>query len=153
MIALSGSIPGELAAEVPDVSGSTLAQAARTTILASIDPNETQPDRNRTVEQWLRSLTKGHVRSIVWAGGGCRSKRVETPRDAGGRWCGRAEIRLSRPSGPSDTPMIEIYFEKPTGGQPGTPYAFRGIVRMDAVEEYTRFTFDFETAWQVRFPK
>lgn len=129
------------------------AEAAPTTIPGSIDPNETQGESTRTVERRLRPRTGGGARAIIRASGGFRSKQVETPRDAAGRWWGRATIRRSKPSGPNDTTMIEIDFEKPAAGNAERACAFRGIVQTDGVEACTRFASDFETTWPARFPK
>jgi hypothetical protein len=52
-----------------------------------------------------------------------------------------------------DTPMVEIYFEKPDHGHLGTAYAFRGVLMTrDGDPDYIRFRKDFEAGWNERFP-
>ena len=53
----------------------------------------------------------------------------------------------------SDSPLIEIYFEKPVQGRPGAAYAFRSLMTTrDDGPDYGRFRKDFEALWDERFP-
>ena len=64
-----------------------------------------------------------------------------------------ATIALAHPKDRKDSPIVEIYFEKPDQGRPGKAYAFRGtMVTRDGGPDYVRFRKDFEAVWEERFP-
>ena len=63
----------------------------------------------------------------------------------------QATVTLVHPKDKDDTPIIEIYFEKPNQGRPGKAYAFRAAMETKDGPDYIRFRKDFEGAWNERF--
>jgi hypothetical protein len=130
------------------VANSVLVAAAKATPLKLIDYDQVLCRNDRTVEQWLRELTAGEAKAIVWTGGPCELVQPGTI-DAGSDWCAQASITLKHPRSPQDRPMVEIYFDTPTHGRPSPAYAFRGMIDDEGL---VRFRADFEGAWLERFP-
>jgi hypothetical protein len=131
------------------VANAALAAAARATPVRAIDYDEDRCD-SRTVAQWLTALTAGQARSVVWTGGPCEI--VGPGIDSGSDWCARAEVTLKSPLSSDDTPMIEVFFERPRRGRPGRAYAFRGVMQAADGQDMSRFRKDFEADWISRFP-
>jgi hypothetical protein len=130
------------------VADAALVAAAKATPLKLIDYDQVLCRNDRTVAAWLKALTAGDARAIVWTGGACAL--VDTnPIDSGSDWCAQAAILLKHPKDRSDKPTVEIYFDKPTGGRPSPAYAFRAMTEADGL---IRFRQDFETSWLERFP-
>ena len=137
------------------VSEAALEAAGRQATLDLIDYGSTYCDRETTVEEWLKALVGKQARSINWSGGQCVLVNDMRPGIDASEWayCAQAEIRLVSPKEKDDTPMIEIYLEKPKGGRPGVAYAFRGVMMTrDDGWDYIRFRKDFEALWDERFP-
>ena len=134
------------------VSRDALAKAARITILADLDPNKEQCRPERSVEAWLRDLIGKDAKVYAWTGGRCHLVNEINPLDTGGRWCGQAWIRYTKPLDKNDEAIVEIYFERPHAGRPGKPAAFRGVMRAVGGWDYTRFSAHFELDWRGRFP-
>lgn len=138
-----------------NVSGAALAAAGRQATLTMIDYGEDHCDGATTVEAWLTTLAGKQARSIAWAGGNCVLVNDMRPGIDASSWpyCARATITLVHPKNRNDTPVIEIYFEKPNQGRPGKAYAFRGVMETrDDGPDYIRFRKDFEAVWNERFP-
>jgi hypothetical protein len=131
------------------VADKALIAAAKATPLKLIDYNENLCRNDRTVAAWLKELTAGDARAIVWTGGGCELSNTLNGIDAGSDWCAQATILLKHPKDRSDKPMVEIYFDTPTHGRPSPAYAFRGITEDGGLQ---RFRQDFESDWLARFP-
>jgi hypothetical protein len=130
------------------VADTALIAAAKATPLKLIDYDQDLCRNDRTVATWLKELTAGDARAIVWTGGGCDLVDAN-PIDSGSDWCAQATILLKHPKGRSDKPVVEIYFDKPTHGRPSPAYAFRGITEDGGLQ---RFRQDFESDWLARFP-
>jgi len=130
------------------VANAELAAAARATPVKAIDYDQERCD-DRTVEQWLTALAGPEAREITWTGGLCQL--VGPGIDAGSSWCGQARVTLVHPLGHDDRPTIEVFFEAPSQGRPGRPYAFRGAMHAVDGDEISRFRQDFEAAWTSRF--
>jgi hypothetical protein len=132
------------------VADSALVAAAKATPLSLIDYDQVLCRNDRTVAAWLKELTAGDARAIVWTGGACQLADTIMPGDAGSDWCAQATILLNHPNNRADKPIVEIYFDKPTHGRPSPAYAFRAVIEEDGL---LRFRQDFETSWIVRFPR
>jgi hypothetical protein len=130
------------------VADTALIAAAKATPLKLIDYNNDLCRNNRTVAVWLKELTAGEARAIVWTGGGC-GLVDQNPIDSGSDWCAQATILLKHPKDRDDKPVVEIYFDKPNHGRPSPAYAFRAITEDGGLQ---RFRQDFETDWLARFP-
>ena len=131
------------------VADAALVTAAKATPLKLIDYDQVLCRNGRTVAAWLKELTAGDARAIVWTGGGCELATELNPMDSGSNWCAQATIQLKHPKDRSDKPMVEIYFDRPTHGRPSPAYAFRAMTEDDGL---IRFRQDFETNWLERFP-
>jgi hypothetical protein len=131
------------------VANTVLVAAAKATPLKLIDYNQALCRDHRTVQAWLKELTAGDARVIVWTGGRCELSNTLNPMDAGSDWCAQATILLKHPKARGDKPMVEIYFDKPSHGRPSPAYAFRAVTVDDGL---IRFRQDFESAWLARFP-
>jgi hypothetical protein len=130
------------------VADAALIAAARATPLKLIDYDQVLCRNDRTIAAWLKDLTAGEARAIVWTGGGCELVD-QNPIDSGSDWCAQATILLKHPKDRDDKPIVEIYFDKPSHGRPSPAYAFRAMTG-DAGLERSRQ--DFETDWLARFP-
>ena len=136
-------------------SKAALATAGRQATLKLIDYGNDYCDADTTVEEWLRALVGKHALNITWSGGRCVLVNDLRPGIDASSWpyCAQATVTLVRPKNKDDTPIIEIYFEKPVQGQPGEAYAFRGVMdTRDDGPDYMRFRKDFEAVWDERFP-
>ena len=131
------------------VADAVLVAAAKATPLKLIDYDQVLCRNDRTVEAWLKELTAGEARSIVWTGGACELNDPNNPIDSGSDWCAEATIHLKHPRSRNDQPVIEIYFDTPKHGRPSPAYAFRGVIDDEGL---VRFRGDFEGAWLERFP-
>jgi hypothetical protein len=132
-----------------------LAAAGRSAILKMIDYGSDYCDGDVTVEEWLKALVGKQARATAWSGGPCQLVNHMRPGIDASSWpyCAQATIRLVHPLNKDDTPMVEIYFEKPDHGHLGTAYAFRGVLMTrDGDPDYIRFRKDFEAGWNERFP-
>jgi len=130
------------------VADRALVAAAKATPLKLIDYDQDLCRNDRTVAAWLKELTAGDARAIVWTGGGCDLADAN-PIDSGSKWCAQATILLKHPKNRSDKPIVEIYFDTPTHGRPSPAYAFRAITEDQGLERFRR---DFESDWLARFP-
>ncbi len=131
------------------VANAVLVAAAKATLLKLIDYDQVLCRNDRTVQAWLRQLTAGDARAIVWTGGRCALSNTLNPIDAGSDWCAQATILLKHPKTRDDKPVVEIYFDTPSHGRPSPAYAFRAMTAEDGL---IRFRQDFESAWLARFP-
>ena len=131
------------------VADTALIAAAKATPLKLIDYDQDLCRNDRTVAAWLKELTAGDARAIVWTGGGCDLADTLNGIDTGSDWCAQATILLKHPKNRDDKPVVEIYFDTPTHGRPSPAYAFRGITEDQGLE---RFRQDFESDWLARFP-
>jgi hypothetical protein len=131
------------------VANTALVAAAKATPLKLIDYDQALCRDNRTVQAWLKELTAGDARAIVWTGGRCELSNTLNPMDAGSDWCAQATIQLKHPKARGDKPVVEIYFDTPSHGRPSPAYAFRAMTAEDGL---IRFRQDFESAWLERFP-
>src|SRR5215813_4343596 len=115
------------AARAETVSKAALAAAGRQAALEMIDYGSLYCDGAMTVEAWLNALVGKQARSISWTGGQCVLVHNMRPGFDASSWpyCAQATVTLVHPRGKDDTPLIEIYFEKPDHGHPGAAYAFR----------------------------
>ena len=135
------------------VRNDALAAAGRAALLRDIDYGEQHCDGALTVGEWLKALVGREARAIEWRGGACRLTTDLNPLDRGGDWCAQAFVTLAHPRNGDDTPMIEIYFDKPDRGRPGKPYAFRSVMTtLDDGPDYLRFRDGFEAEGRERFP-
>lgn len=132
------------------VADFALVAAAKATPLKLIDYDQVLCRNDRTVAEWLKEMTAGDARGIVWTGGGCELSDTIMPGDAGSDWCAQATILLNHPHDAHDKPIVEIYFDTPTHGRPSPAYAFRAITEDQGLE---RFRQDFENDWLARFPR
>jgi hypothetical protein len=154
LLALAWAVPAD-AQPAKSVSGVALVAAAKQATLRSIDYGEDRCDGDMTVTAWLTALVGAQARSIAWTGGKCVLVNDMRPGIDASAWpyCAQATVTLVSPKNRNDTPIIEIYFEKPEGGLPGTAYAFRGTMETrDDGPDYIRFRRDFEALWDERFP-
>ena len=133
---------------IKGVSDSALIAAAKATSLKLIDYDQVLCRNDRTVETWLKELTAGEARAIVWSAGPCRIVD-QNPIDSGGEMCAQATILLKHPLARDDQPVMEIDFDKPIHGRPSPAYAFRAIIREEGL---IRFRQDFEANWLARYP-
>jgi hypothetical protein len=137
------------------VSKAALAAAGRQATLKSIDYGSDYCDGEMTVEAWLKALVGKQARSITWTGGDCVLVSDMRPGIDASEWpyCAQATVALVDPKKKKDTPLVEIYLEKPEHGRPGKAYAFRGTMETrDGGPDYIRFRKDFEGLWDERFP-
>jgi hypothetical protein len=142
------------AANEPATTEAALAAAGRATPLKLIDYGTAYCDGAITAEAWLKALVGKHAREISWTGGQCVLVNDMRPGIDASSWpyCAQATVTLAHPKNKDDTPMVEIYFEKPEHGHPGAAYAFRGVlVTRDGDPDYIRFRKDFEAEWNERF--
>ena len=154
LLMMAWSLPVE-AQPSHGVSNAALVTAAKQATLKMIDYGEDRCDGAMTVETWLAALVAKEARSITWTGGKCVLVSDMRPGIDASSWpyCAQATISLVRPKNRKDTPIVEIYFEKPEQGRPGKAYAFRGSMESrDDGPEYIRFRRDFEAMWEERFP-
>jgi hypothetical protein len=131
------------------VANGVLVAAAKATPLKLIDYDQALCRDDRTVQAWLKELTTGDARAIVWTGGRCELSNTLNPIDAGSDWCAQATILLKHPKARNDRPVVEIYFDTPSHGRPSPAYAFRAMTAEDGL---IRFRQDFESTWLARFP-
>ena len=132
-----------------------LANAGRQATLKMIDYGTEYCDGASSVEAWLKALVGTEARSITWNGGKCVLVNDMRPGIDASSWpyCAQATITLVHPKDRDDSPLIEIYLEKPAHGRPGAAYAFRSLmVTRDDGPDYGRFRKDFEALWDERFP-
>jgi hypothetical protein len=151
---LAWSLPVE-AQPSRGVSNADLVTAGKQAAVKLIDYGEDRCDQDTTVEAWLTGLVGKEARNITWTGGKCVLVSDMRPGIDASSWpyCAQATISLVRPKNRKDTPIVEIYFEKPEQGRPGKAYAFRGSMESrDDGPEYIRFRRDFEAMWEERFP-
>jgi len=137
------------------VPKSSLAAAGRSATLKLIDYGEAYCDGETTVEAWLKALVGKQARAITWTGGQCVLVNDMRPGIDASSWpyCAQATITLVHPKTRDDTPIVEIYFEKPDHGRPGKAYAIRAaLMTRDGDPDYIRFRKDFEAGWNERFP-
>ena len=152
LLALAWAMPAE--AQPPKgVSGGALIAAGKQATLKMIDYGRDLCDGGMTVEAWLKELVGKQARGIAWTGGNCVLVNDMRPGIDAASWpyCAQATITLLHPKNRKDTPVIEIYFEKPEQGRPGKAYAFRGAMETRDGPDYIRFRKDFEGAWNERF--
>jgi hypothetical protein len=135
-------------AAAQSVSPDRLVAAAKSARLSQIDDRRDACGDDRTVGDWLREVTGVTARSVRWQGGRCVLARKENAIDSGTNWCAHAVVTPKR-GGKGAT--IEVYFEKPVRGRPGTPFAFRSNVFTAGSWDYGRFTRDFEMNWRSTF--
>ncbi len=129
--------------------------AGRRATLKAIDYGEDRCDAAVTVDAWLKGLAGKQARAIVWSGGPCVLVNDMRPGIDASSWpyCAQATITLVHPKSKDDTPLVEIYLEKPEHGRPGRAYAFPGaLMTRDGDGDYIRFSKDFEAGWRERFP-
>lgn len=153
LLMLAWSLPAE--AQSPgNVSSAALVTAGKQAAVKLIDYGEDRCDSATTVEEWLTALVGKEARSIAWTGGKCVLVNDMRPGIDASSWpyCAQATITLFRPMGRKDSPIVEIYFEKPEQGRPGKAYAFRGAMETRDGPDYIRFRRDFEALWAERFP-
>jgi hypothetical protein len=144
-----------LPAAAQSVSSTALVTAGKQAAVKLIDYGEDRCDGDMTVEAWLTALVGKEARSIAWTGGKCVLVNDLRPGIDASSWpyCTQATISLAHPKNRKDTPIVEIYFERPEQGRPGKAYAFRGSMESrDDGPEYIRFRRDFEGMWAERFP-
>jgi len=133
----------------PKVSSAALIAATKSAMLSEIDYGRELCDEDRSVEAWLNDVVGDTAASITWRGGSCKLVSDLNPLDAGSDWCAGATIV---PKGhPKEPAEIEIFFEKPIGGKPGKPYAFRSVDYDDDGPEYGRFFIEFDHAYRQRY--
>jgi hypothetical protein len=147
--AAGGAAAKDRAGYTKGVADSALVAAAKATPLKLIDYDQVLCRNDRTVAAWLKELTAGEARAIVWTGGACELATKLNPMDSGSDWCAQATILLNHPKGRGDKPVVEIYFDTPSHGRPSPAYAFRAVT---VDEGLIRFRQDFESAWLERFP-
>ena len=153
LVAMTTSFVHARSASTKGVRNDALIAAGRTALLSDIDYGEEHCDGALTVAAWLKALVGRDARAIAWQGGSCQLINELNPLDRGGNWCAQAFVTLALPKNRDDTPVIEIYFEKPDHGRPGRPYAFRSVMMThDDGPDYLRFRRDFEAEWRERFP-
>jgi hypothetical protein len=133
------------------VPASALIAAAKSAMLSQIDYGRELCGPDRPVEAWLADVIGDTAERVTWRGGSCKLVDELNPLDAGGEFCAGATIV---PKGHPDEPAeIEVYFEKPAGGKPGKPYAFRGVnYDVDGLD-YKRFFPDFEYGYRQRYQR
>ena len=144
-----------VAAAAQPVSKAALATAGRQATLDQIDYGSHYCDGATTVEEWLKALVDKQARGISWSGGQCVLVTNMRPGFDASSWpyCAQATVTLVHPKDNNDTPIIEIYFEKPDHGRPGVAYAFRGtMMSRDDGPDYIRFRKEFQAAWDECFP-
>ncbi|HVT31919.1 MAG TPA: hypothetical protein VHE32_04700, partial [Rhodanobacteraceae bacterium] len=131
------------------VSASALIAAAKAAMLSEIDYGRELCAPDRPVETWLADVLGDTASRVTWRGGSCQLVSDLNPLDAGGKWCAGATIvPKDHPKEPAE---IEIYFEKPAGGKPGKPYAFRGVNHdVDGID-YKRAFADFEYGYRQKY--
>jgi hypothetical protein len=137
------------------ISNAALASAGRQATLKMIDYGTEYCDGASTVEAWLKALVGTEARSITWSGGKCVLVNDMRPGIDASSWpyCAQATITLVHPKDRDDSPLVEIYLEKPAHGRPGAAYAFRSLMMTrDDGPDYGRFRKDFEALWDERFP-
>lgn len=153
LVAIAASAAHARPASTKGVRNDALAAAGRAARLVDIDYGEEHCDGALTVAAWLKALVGREARAIEWRGGPCQLTTDLNPLDRGGDWCAQAFVTLAHPKNRDDTPVIEIYFDKPVGGRPGKPYAFRSVMMTrDDGPDYLRFREGFEAEWRERFP-
>jgi hypothetical protein len=148
------ALAGPAAAQV-EPSKAALAAAGRQATLRLIDYGSEYCDGDTTIEEWLRALVGKQALNIIWSGGRCTLVNDLRPGIDASSWpyCAQATVTLVHPKNKNDTPLIEVYFEKPVEGRPGAAYAFRGVMETrDDGPDYIRFRKDFEAVWDERFP-
>src|SRR5690349_11780082 len=126
----------------------------RRAIIAGLGGGADYCDGDVTVEEWLKALVGKQARAIAWTGGKCVLVNDMRPGIDASSWpyCAQATVTLVRPLNRRDTPVVEIYFEKPEHGRLGKAYAFRGTMETRDGSDYIRFRRDFEALWAERFP-
>jgi hypothetical protein len=153
LVAITTSVVYARSVSTKGVRNDALADTGRTALLRDIDYGEEHCDGALTVAAWLRALVGREARAITWQGGSCRLINELNPLGRGGNLCAQAFVTLTLPKNRDDTPVIEIYFEKPDRGRPGRPLAFRSVMMTrDDGPDYLRFRRDFEAEWRERFP-
>jgi hypothetical protein len=153
LLMLAWSLP--VGAQQPaSVTSAALVAAGKQAAVKLIDYGEDRCDGDVTVEAWLTALVGKEARIITWTGGKCVLVNDMRPGIDASSWpyCAQATITLVRPINRKDSPVVEIYFEKPEQGRPGKAYAFRGTMETRDGPDYIRFRRDFEALWAERFP-
>jgi hypothetical protein len=128
------------------VSNAALARAARDATLAQIDDFRNHCGDQRRVEDWLKDVVGDTAKSIRWSGDRCQLINLLNPLDGGTKWCGQAVVVPKRGK---DEATIEVFFEKPEHGKPGTPFAFRAMAPTKDGPDYMRETYAFEINWKM----
>jgi hypothetical protein len=102
------------------VANAALVAAAKATPLKLIDYDEVLCRNDRTVEAWLKELTAGDAKAIVWTGGPCELVGPDGI-DTGSDWCAQAAILLKHPRNRQDRPMVGDLFRHsdPRPPEPG----------------------------------
>lgn len=133
----------------PKATSAALIAAAKSAMLSEINYGRELCDADRPVEVWLTDVVGDTAASVTWRGGTCKLVSDLNPLDAGSDWCAGATIV---PKGhPKEPAEIEVFFEKPVGGKPGKPYAFRSVDYDDDGPEYGRFFIEFDHAYRQRY--
>ena len=131
------------------VAPAALIAAAKVAMLSEINYGGALCDTDRTVEAWLDDVVGDTAASVTWRGGSCMLTSELNPLDAGSKWCGGATIVPKNHA--KEPARIEVYFEKPVGGKPGKPYAFRGEnYDVDGLD-YKRAFADFEYGYRQKY--
>jgi hypothetical protein len=141
--------PPKPSRKAPAVSTSALIASAKAARLSQIDYGRELCGPDRPVDAWLSDVIGETASRVTWRGGRCKLVDDLNPLDAGGEFCAGATIV---PKGhPKEPAEIEIYFEKPVGGKPGQPYAFRGVnYDVDGLD-YKRAFADFEYGYRQKY--
>jgi hypothetical protein len=153
LVTMAASVVHARSASTKGVRNDALAAAGRAALLRDIDYGEEHCDGELTIGAWLKALIGREAHAIAWQGGSCQLINELNPLDRGGNWCAQAFVTLALPKNRDDTPVIEIYFEKPDHGRPGRPLAFHSVMMTrDNGPDYLRSRRDFEAEWRERFP-
>jgi hypothetical protein len=144
IVLLSLALGSQASAASRGVTPSELIKAAKAASVGDIDDAKKSCDDDRSVQEWLSDTVGKSARSIRWSGGACKLVFKDNPRDAGTQWCARADV-VPKKGGPPAT--IEVTFDRPKGGRPGKPLAFRATVKTKDGWDYMRETSAFEANW------
>ncbi len=153
LLMLAASFP--VGAQQPaGVTSAALIAAGKNAAVRLIDYGEERCDGDTTIEAWLTALVGKEARRIAWTGGKCVLVNDLRPGIDASSWpyCAQATITLVRPMNRNDSPIVEIYLERPRGGHSGRAYAFRGAMETRDGPDYIRFRWDLEALWAERFP-
>jgi len=141
---LVSALAGTATAASRSPSPADLIRAAKAARLSDIDFARKSCGDHRTVEQWLKQTTGRSVRSIRWTGGACTIVNKDNPRDAGTKWCARADVTPRAGDIPA---TVEVFFDRPRHGRPGRAFAFRAVVQTKDGWDTMRETSAFEANW------